>query len=121
MRAAPVSGCSPVLERRDAVIDEARGTAPHHHVAAFEAHAAHRIAAPLAAPQEGGGQAQGDGDDGRPGIVLVAVLMQAELGTGGIAIDQAGIGVVIGEAGFGGGARGEVEERSRASRARARR
>ena len=31
----------PVLERRDAVIDEACGTAPHHDVTAFEVQAAH--------------------------------------------------------------------------------
>ena len=33
--------------------------------------------------------------------------MEAELGTAGIAIDEAGVGIVIGEAGFGGGARGQ--------------
>jgi hypothetical protein len=35
----------PVLERRDTVIDESRGTAPHHDVAAFEVQATHRTGA----------------------------------------------------------------------------
>ena len=33
------------FQRRDAVIDEARGSAPDYHIAVFEAHAADRIAA----------------------------------------------------------------------------
>ena len=70
----------PILERSDAVIDEARGTAPHRRRRRFRAQAAHRIGAALAAPQEYGGQAQRDGDDRRPGILLVTVLMEAELG-----------------------------------------
>src|SRR5712692_8229401 len=48
----------PVLERRDAVIDEACGTAPHRDVTAFEVQAAHRIGAAFDAPQEYGGQAE---------------------------------------------------------------
>ena len=72
----------PGFQRRDAVIDEARGTAPDRHVAVFDAQAADRIAAPLSAPQEYGGQAQRDGDDGRPGILFVAVLVEAEFAAG---------------------------------------
>jgi hypothetical protein len=41
-----------VFERGDAVIDETRGTTPHGNVTAFEAQAADRMGAVLAAPQE---------------------------------------------------------------------
>ena len=54
MRAAPVKRMLPLLERRDAVIDEACRTAPHHDVTTFEVHAAHRIGTVFAAPQEYG-------------------------------------------------------------------
>jgi hypothetical protein len=47
---------------------------------------------------------------GRHRVLLVAVLVQAELGAGGVAIDEAGVGVVAGEAGFGGGAAGEIDK-----------
>ena len=69
----------PVLERSDTVIDEAGGTAPHRNVTAFEAQAAHRIGAAFAAPQEYGRQAERNGDDRSPGILLVTVLMEARV------------------------------------------
>src|SRR2546425_805026 len=48
----------PLLERSDAVINEASGTAPHHDITAFEREAAHRIGAAFTAPQEGSRQAK---------------------------------------------------------------
>src|ERR1700688_2859039 len=98
----------PVLERRDSVIDEARGSAPYSDVTAFQAQAAHRVGPALAAPQEYGRQAQRDGDDRSPGILLVAVLMQTEFGAGEVAVDQASVGIVLSEPGLGSGTRGEV-------------
>ena len=92
----------PILQRRDTVIDEARGTAPHRHVAAFQPQTAHRVSAPFAAPQEYRRQPQRDGNDRRPGVVLIAILMQSELRPGGVAVDQAGVGVVIGKSGSSG-------------------
>ena len=92
------------LERRHAVVDEAGGTAPNRDVAALQTEAAHGIGAALAAPQKHSGQAERDRDDGRPGILLVTILMQPEFGAGGIAVDQAGVGIVGGEPGIGGGA-----------------
>src|ERR1035438_864193 len=100
----------PLLEGSDAVIHEACGTAPHHHVAALQPQTAYWTAAALPAPQEHGRQAQGYGNDGRPGVLLVAVLMEAEFGSREVAIDQAGVGIVSGETCLGGGARGQVEE-----------
>ena len=56
-----------ILQRRHAVINEPRGAAPHHHIAAFEAKPPHGVGTPLAAPQKHGGQAERNGDDGRQG------------------------------------------------------
>jgi hypothetical protein len=85
----------PIGERRDTVIDEACGTSPHHDVAAFETKAAHSIGATFAAPQEDSRQTERDGDDRRPSILLVTVLMETEFGASDIAVDQAGVGIVV--------------------------
>jgi len=87
------------------VIDKACGTAPHRDVTAFEAQTAHGIGAAFTAPQEYGGQAKRDRDDRSPGIFLVTVLMEAEFGARDIAVDQASVRIVVGEAGLGSGAR----------------
>ena len=92
------------------MINEPRGAAPHHHIAAFEAKPPHGVGTPLAAPQKHGGQSERNGDDGRPGVLLVAILMQAELGARDIAVDQASVGIVGGEPTLGGGAYGEIAE-----------
>src|SRR5712691_8814514 len=103
----------PVLERRDAVINETCGTAPHRDVAAFEGQAAHRIGAAFAAPQEYGRQAERDGDDRGPGILFVTVLMEAEFGARDVAVDQASVGIVVGEPSLGSSAYSDIEERLR--------
>src|SRR5437667_920388 len=85
----------PLPERSDTVIDEASGTAPHRDVTAFEGQASYRIGAAFAAPQEYGRQAERNGDDRSPSILLVTVLMEAEFGASHIAIDQASIGIIV--------------------------
>src|ERR1700674_2013309 len=100
----------PVLKRSDTVIDKACGTAPHRDVTAFEAQTAHGIGAAFAAPQKYGGQAKRDGDDRSPGIFLVTVLMETEFGARDVAVDQASVRIVVGEAGLSSGAYGDVEE-----------
>src|SRR5258708_26963886 len=95
----------PILKGSDTVIDKARGTAPHRDVTVFEAQTAHGIGAAFTAPQEYGVQAKRDGDDRSPGIFLVTVLMEAEFGARDIAVDQASVRIVVGEAGLGSGAR----------------
>jgi hypothetical protein len=92
------------------MVDEARGTAPHDDVAAFETQAAHPTRAARAAPQEHGGQAERDGDYRSPGIILVAILMEAEFGAGDVSVDQASVGIVGGEPRLSGGACGKVQE-----------
>ena len=80
------------FDGRDAVVDKAGGAAPDSDVAAFETKAPDGVGAALAAPQKNGGDSERDGDDRRPLVLLVAVLMEAELGTGLVAVDQAGMG-----------------------------
>src|SRR5262245_35269067 len=106
----------PGSKRSDAVIDEARGTAPHRDVTAFEAEATHGIGATFPAPEEYGGQAERNGNDWSPLIVLVAVLMKAELRAGYVTIDQARVRIVICEPGLGGRADSNVEKMRRHGR-----
>jgi hypothetical protein len=62
-------------------------------------------AIPVTRPdQEYGRQAERNGDDRSPGILLVAVLMEAEFRASDVAIDQASVGIVVGEPRLGGGA-----------------
>src|SRR5260370_37826984 len=100
----------PVLKGRDTVIDQARGTAPHRDVTAFEAQTAHGIGAAFTAPQEYGGQAKRDGDDRSLGIFFVTGLMEAEFGARDVAVDQASVRIVVGEGGLGSGAYGGIQE-----------
>src|SRR5260370_12552544 len=45
-----------------------------------------------------------------PGIFLITVLMEAEFGACDVAVDQASVRIVVGEAGLSSGAYGDVEE-----------
>jgi len=74
--------------------------------ALFEVQAAHWIGPAFAAPQEYGRQADRDGDNRSPGILFVTVLMEAEFSACDVAVDQASVRIVVGEAGLGGGAYG---------------
>src|SRR6266542_247368 len=103
----------PVLQKSDAVIDKARGTAPYRDVTAFEAQAAYRIRAAFTAPQEYSGQAERDGDDRSPGILFVTILVKAEFGACDVAVDQASVRIVVGKSGLGSGIHGNVEKRAR--------
>ena len=75
-----------ILERSDTVIDEARRPAPHHDVAMFDLKAPHWIGPPFAAPQEQGRQTQGNRNNRRPCVVLIAILVQTELGARDVTI-----------------------------------
>src|SRR5439155_7487084 len=101
----------PLPERSDTVIDEASGTAPHRDVTAFEGQASYRIGAAFAAPQKYGRQAERNGDNRSPSILLVTVLMEAEFGASHIAIDQASVGFIMCKPGLGSGMCSDVEER----------
>ena len=92
------------------MIHEACWTTPNRNVTVFEGQAAHWIGPAFATPQEYGGQAERDGHDGSPGILLITILMEPEFGACVVAIDQASVGIVVDEARFGGGAHGEVQE-----------
>src|SRR5215471_2885966 len=98
----------PILEWGDTVIDEASGPTPHHGVTVFEVQAAHAIGATFAAPIEYGRQAERNRDDRSPSIILITVLVQAEFGAGAIPIDQARVGIIVGEPGLTGSARSDV-------------
>src|SRR5262245_61652851 len=100
-------------ERAHTMIDEAGGTAPYRNVTAFETQAAHRIRTAFAAPKKDRRQTERDGDDRSPCIVLIAVPMQTQFGPRHVAIDQASIGIIIGESGLGGGFNGDAQERVR--------
>src|SRR5437016_13672739 len=65
-------------ERRDAVVGEPRGAAPHCDVAAIQAHAAQPIAAARAAEQEHRRQPQRYGYDRSAEVALVSVLVERE-------------------------------------------
>jgi hypothetical protein len=56
----------PVLEGRDAAIDEACGTAPHHDVTAFETQAAHWIGAAFSAHKNTAGKSSETDTIGAP-------------------------------------------------------
>src|SRR5262249_36779140 len=103
-------GMPPVPEPSDAVIDEPRRTAPHDHVAVFDRDAAHRVGTALAAPQEHRGKADRNLNNRGTGIVLVAILMETEFRARDIAVDEAGVRIVLFETRFGGRALGKAEE-----------
>src|SRR5215471_10681769 len=103
-------GMPSVLERSDTMIDEPRRTAPHNHVAVFHREAAYRVGTALAAPQEHRGKAERNRNNRGPGIVLVAILMETEFRARDIAVDEAGVRIVLVETRFGGGTLGKAEE-----------
>jgi hypothetical protein len=92
-----------LFEGSYAVIHKARGPAPHDNVAVFEMQPAHRVGAALASPQEHGRNSQRDGDNRSPRIFFIAILMKAKLGARDIAVDQASVCILAGEAGGGSG------------------
>ena len=88
-----------VFERIDAVVMHPRRAAPDQHIAVLQWQALHRIAAVQAAPQKSGRQAERHRDDGRCQVCLVLIAVQGQLGTGLVAVDQAGVGHKAGVAG----------------------
>src|SRR5262245_66437664 len=81
-----------VGERTDAVIAQARGSAPHHDVAVNQTDRLRSIGAALAAEEKDGRQAQRYRDDGRRVVALVLVLVEREAGAGLVAVDEARVG-----------------------------
>src|SRR5262249_55464147 len=100
-----------VFERSDTVINKPRGSAPHNRVAAFEPQPADRIRTAFTAPEEHGRQAKRDGDDGSPRILFIAILMKAQFGAGGVAIDQTGVWIITFESCLRCRTSSEIEER----------
>src|SRR5262245_28436658 len=98
------------FERSHTMINKAGGTTPHHSIAAFEEQAAHRIRTAFSTPKEDGRHTKRNGDDRGPGIVLVAIPMQTQFSALHIAIDQAGVGIIISESALGSGADSDVQE-----------
>src|SRR2546427_585425 len=90
----------PVPERSDTVIDKTGGAAPHCDVAVFDPQAAHGILAAFAAPQKYRRQAERNRDDRGRRVFLVAILMEAQFGAGGITIDQASVRIIAVEPGL---------------------
>lgn len=107
-----------VGERRHAVEKQPRRATPYHHVAGVQQDALRLIAAFEPAEQESTRQAQRDGHDRLAEVALVAVLMQAHLGAGLVAVDQTGVGQKTGEPRGGRGAGCEVGEDRRHCRPR---
>src|SRR5215471_13832280 len=103
-------------KRSHPVINKPCGAAPHDDISAFETQPKRAVGTPFPAPQKYGRQTERNGDNRGPGIILVAVLMQAEFGSSDITIDQAGVRIVLGKAGLRSGACCEAEERGRHGR-----
>jgi hypothetical protein len=80
-----------VGERRDAVEEQSRRSAPHRDVGMFQPKPLRLVAALQPAEHEDRRQAQRHRDDRRTEIVLVPVLMQGHPRAGLVAIDQAGV------------------------------
>src|SRR5690349_8952245 len=98
------------LQRCHAVINEPGGAAPYRNISVFEAQAPHGIRTAFTAPQKSSGNAKRDGDNRRPGIPLVTILVQAELRSGDVTIDQASIRIVRLESSLGSGKHGQSLE-----------
>ena len=60
------------------MIHKACGTTPYGDIAAFKTQATYWIGTVFSAPQKDCGKAERDGDDRRPGIFLVTILVKAE-------------------------------------------
>ena len=86
----------------------ARRTSPDDDVAVFEEDAAGGVGALEAAEEEDAFEAERERDDGLEEIELGPVLVDAEFCSGLIAVDVAGIGAELGEAGAHAAADGEV-------------
>jgi hypothetical protein len=84
-----------LTERSDTVIGETGRAAPYHDVPVFNWEAADRIRAAFATPQEYGRNAEGNGNDRRPAIILVAILVEAKLRARDITIDEASVWIII--------------------------
>ncbi len=81
-------------QRRDTMIGETSGTAPHHDVTAFKIQTAHLVGTPVAAPKECVRHAKRDGNNRSPCIVFVAVLMKTEFASRNLAIDKASVRII---------------------------
>ena len=81
--------------------------APHHDIAVIQLGSGWAVGAFESAEQEGGGHAQGDGDDGGAEVAFILVLVQAHAGAGVVAVDQAAVWLEVGESRFCCGVLGE--------------
>ena len=82
MRWRPMHGVLAVGERRDAVKEQPRRSAPYHDVAMLQPVTARLVATLQSAEQEDRGQPERHRDDRRGKILLVLVLMQRQRAPG---------------------------------------
>src|SRR5581483_1980766 len=105
-------------ERRDAVIEQPRRSAPHRDIAMLEAKAP-RLVAPLqAAEHENRRQTERYRDNRRAEVEFILVLMQRHLRAVHVAIDQADLWRETGEAGGIGSTIGKLAKNRRHCRPR---
>src|SRR4030088_5866 len=93
----------PILQRRNTVITQPRGTSPHKYISMCDLNALRFVTALQTAKEESCGQSQRDGDNRLHKITLILVLMQRQSRTGFIPIDEARIRDEVREACFFGG------------------
>src|SRR5262249_57674017 len=86
------------FESIDTVVGQPRGAAPYYDIAMPQLHASDWIISSEAAEQELSGQPQRDRDDRKGEIGFVLVLVQAQLGAGRVAVDEACVGRKFSEA-----------------------
>jgi len=91
----------------------ARGSAPDKDVSMLEEEVARLAGALESAKEEDAGKSEGDGDDGLVEVALVAILVQSEPGSSLVAINVAGVGAKVGEAGAHGTAQGKLTQHAR--------
>jgi len=96
------------FDRLHAVEAHARGASPDDDIAVFEQDAPGRVGALQAAEEKDALESKRDRDDGLVEVELVAILVETEFGSGLVAVDMAGVGAELGEAGANGAAQGEV-------------
>jgi hypothetical protein len=80
-----------ILQRRNAVITQPRGTSPHKYISMYDLNALCFVRALQTTKEEDCGQSQRDRDNRLRKITLVLVLMQRQCRTGFIPIDKARI------------------------------
>src|SRR6478609_5012715 len=97
---AAQNGVLGVGKRGYAVKEQPRRPAPHDDVAMSQPKFLGLVATLQASEQENGRYPQRHRDDRRSEILFVSVLMQRHAGTRRVAVDQAGIGRKVREAGF---------------------